>query len=380
MNNTERVLLDRIKSALFNTPGGSLEGVDWNAVFAEAKAQTVLALVAQAVPAVERHLWMKSEYRQIANFYRVLYAQAELLKLFAEKDLPLAILKGTAAAVYYPVPSRRAMGDIDFIVPQERFEQARELMERAGYTPIHEEPGGFRHIGYEKNRNTFELHCRFSSEMVDIEKYVIDGLRHRETGEIEEYAFPMLPRLANGLVLVAHIRQHLQSGLGLRQIIDWMMYVDKELDDAFWQEQFRAAAEETGLDTLAIVLTRLCQKYLGLRESITWCAGADEALCDELLNELLSSGNFGKKQGIGAQVETVMTAIRGKGLFPYLQYAGKYNWAAYQKHEWLAPFCWMYQILHYVRQLPKLLHRKRKLRGDLDRSKERYQLLQKLGF
>lgn len=380
MNNAERALLELIKASLFSIPPHIPEDTDWTAVMNEAKSQAVLAIAAQSLPAEQYQLWTKNVYRQIANYYRVLHAQDELVRLFYRNGIQISILKGTAAAVYYPVPSRRAMGDIDFIVLPERFEEAQKLMESNGYTVAHKEKRVFRHIGYEKSKIAFELHCKFSSHAVDVETIVMDGLRHIETKELEEYTFPVLPKLAGGIVLLAHISFHLQSGLGLRQMIDWMMYVDKELDDAYWESRFCAAATEAGLDKLAIVSTRLCQKYLGLRESITWCSGADEALCDELLEELLFSGNFGKKQGIGAQVETVMTAIRGRGLFSYLQYAGKYNWTAYHRHSWLAPVCWLYQIFRYMGQVPKLMRRKNRLRDDLDHSKERYQLLQKLGF
>ena len=80
---------------------------------------------------------------------------------------------------------------------------------------------------------------------------------------------------------------HLRTGLGLRQVIDWAMYVDRELDDAFWDREFQAAAKESGLETLAITVTKLCQQYLGLKDSITWCRDADEITCGLLLDSLL---------------------------------------------------------------------------------------------
>ena len=44
----------------------------------------------------------------------------------------------------------------------------------------------------------------------------------------------VLPDKVNGLVLLEHISQHLESGLGLRQIIDWMMFVNQCLPDEYW--------------------------------------------------------------------------------------------------------------------------------------------------
>ena len=37
-------------------------------------------------------------------------------QLFENNNIPLVILKGTAAAMYYPKPQLRTMGDIDFLV------------------------------------------------------------------------------------------------------------------------------------------------------------------------------------------------------------------------------------------------------------------------
>ena len=57
-----------------------------------------------------------------------------------------------------------------------------------------------------------------------------------EKVELDDFLIPVLPSLQNGLVLMLHIVKHLKSGLGLRQIIDWMMYVDKQLDNEKWEE------------------------------------------------------------------------------------------------------------------------------------------------
>ncbi len=331
-------------------------------VASEAEHQAVAGLI------------LKRSYQQIAYYIRYTSEEKELIRLLESHGIPLVILKGAAAAVYYPVPSRRSFGDIDFLVSPERFARATELLEANGYTRGEDNK---RHIAYSKGGISFELHRRYSHEDVDMERYVLDGLEHRVTGRIDQHEFPMLPPLANGLVLLDHMRSHLKGGLGLRQMIDWMMYCHRELNDGFWQDSFRLAAEETKLTTLAITVTALCQKYLGLTTDITWCRGADEALVDELLDSLLISGNFGRKQGLGSNVEKVTAAFRREGLFHRLQHAGEYNWKAYHRHHGLRPFCWLYQIFRYIRQG---MGRIRYVRADLARGNDRYELLKKLGI
>ena len=66
----------------------------------------------------------------------------------------------------------------------------------------------------------------------------------------------MFPPLENGLVLLGHINQHLEEGLGLRQILDWALYVDKALDDDAW---------EMGRNSVCLVLAALPIPSSGLK-------------------------------------------------------------------------------------------------------------------
>lgn len=373
-------ILSLINKSLFGTVFEVDKDADYAAAMQEARAQAVVGLVAPVIPESFREEWSPYANQIIINYIRNMHAQDELLRVFSTAGISVAILKGAAAAVYYPVPSRRTMGDIDFIVPQDRFEDACALMKANGYAVSHLEEEKYRHIGYSKGGVSFELHHHFSYVDLDIENYITEGMNSLEIRSFDGHTFPMLPPLANGLVLLAHMRSHLKSGLGLRQLIDWMMYVDKVLDDAFWKGQFHAAAKEKRLETLAIVATRLCQMYLGLSERITWCKGADEELCETLLDSLLESGNFGRKHGDGGKVETVATGMRSKGVFSYLQSAGEYNWKAYHKHKWLKPFAWLYQIFRYIRQAFSAHRGGKAISKDLDRSKARYEMLKRLGI
>lgn len=165
----------------------------------------------------------------------------------------------------------------------------------------------------------------------------------------------------------------------MRQILDWLMYVSKVLDDEFWNRAFKVEVLELGLETLAVTVTRMCQMYYGLREDIAWCRNADEKLCDRLLENIASSGNFGCNNGTGKKVESIMVSFRQEGIFRHIQKAGEYNWKACQQHAWLRPFAWVYQIGRYGRQVIGSGRSGDKLKEDVRRSSERYELLKDLG-
>lgn len=362
MTDTEKALLSLLRASLW---GEKPEYELTKDVSREADAHAVAGLIAS-----------NTSYKPVALFLRYMYCQDELINILKAANIPVAVIKGTAAAVYYPEPHRRSMGDYDFIVPKEYFGDAWDILERNGYvTKKARSDTVEREVPFFKDGREYELHYNFSDFNIDISKFVDEGLRSIETGRIDDDEFPMLPPLANGLVLLTHISHHLHLGLGLRQVIDWMMYCDKVLDEDFWVSTFRPAAESLGLTTLAITTTALCVKYLGLRD-MEWCGEADEELVDQLLSAVMNSGNFGVKAGTGNSVETVTAAMKSRGVFYYLQLAGEHNWKAYHKKPSLRPLCWLYQIFRYLRQG---LGRGIKLKDDIGRGNARADLLKKLG-
>ncbi len=377
MNQKEQVLLLAIQKSLWNTDVTFPEDADWKAVLGEAVQQTVLGIVEGVAPEEYRNEWKSVSSFNTAHFLRVLHYQSELCNLMKAHTIPMAILKGTAAAIYYPTPLQRTAGDIDFLVAGEYIESAKDLLAENGYE-IKDDPRYPRHVEVCKDGISFEMHRFFTdNDGVDVDRFLFDGLHRTEQGQIYNTAFPMLPPVENGLVLLAHIAHHLREGLGLRQMIDWMMYVDRKLDDEAWENGFRAAAEKTGLDMLARVATRMCQMYLGLSERFTWCRTAEDDLCNSLLNNLLSSGNFGRKRGEGLKVESTVSHLKRKG-FRHLQQAGEHNWEAYHRHKWLKPFAWIYQIGRYAKQGVQTKRKGNQIKEDIARGKQRSELYQKL--
>ena len=344
----QQALFELLKASLFGEEPVFPDEADWDAVFEEAQLQTVVALAAPAVPKEQAKKWDERVSRNTAHYMRVLYEQTRMVRLFEDKGIPLVVLKGSAAAMYYPVPSRRTMGDIDFIVPPERFDEARELLENSGYA-FQGDYGDGRDYTYFMGGVIFELHRRYSDADRDIEGIILDGLSRAVTREINANRFPALEDAVNGLVLLDHVRHHLYGGLGLRQIIDWMMYVHAVLSDDFWEKEFCPLARGAGLERLAIVMTKMCRLWLGLPDDISWCGEADEATAEQLLDTVMNSGNFGRKDPyVYRPMESVTMDIKEKGLFRSLQDTGLSCWKAAQKHAFLRPFAWLYQIFRFI--------------------------------
>lgn len=301
-----------------------------------------------------RKAYMMQVAKRISVWHRLMKEQEELRQLFGEANVPFAIIKGAAADMYYPKPEYRAMGDIDVVVTPEAYMCAVQTLQDHGFAL--EDGDQRRHANLKRNGVEVELHHCFATmndvaAAAKLDDLIFEGVKEPCEGRIGEFVFPMLPKLANGLVLLAHIDHHMEYGIGLRQIIDWMLFVDCELDDTWWQQEFGEWTRKLGLEKEAMVITRMCQQYLGLREDgISWCRKVDDELCRKMLLWTLDRGNFGRKMTEDHDAVRVLNEIpKLKDIPKQLQAYGRINWKLIQKYPFLKAFAWLYQLCRYVR-------------------------------
>lgn len=372
-----------LKSAIWGTerfPFTPNADEDWTAVYQELVAQAVAPLASDVLGAPGvcqpelRQRILVNTMKRIGSFNRLMKHQQELSQMLQNAQIPFVVLKGSAAAIYYPQPELRTMGDVDIIVLPQDFDRAAQLMLDSGYEQmVHEKDD--RHNEYKKDGIEVELHRYFSllgdqKAAKKFDQMVFDEIPHACVERIGSYCFPMLSPVANGLVLLAHIDQHLEDGLGLRQIIDWMLFVDRELTEETWENEFGPAVRSFGMHKLAVTVTRMCQLYLGLREDgIGWSKEADEVLCHDLMKTIMKRGNFGRKIGDSKKSIQAMNMIANISNFPrQLQQRGEETWELLKKYPFLKPFAWLYQIFYYAH---KLLSRKNAIRQFMDDVGER---------
>lgn len=355
LTTTQVALLEAIKASLFGTEPNYPVDTVWEEVVKEAKAQTVLGIISPVIPLKDVSVEMGK-----ATYMRLLVEQDKLIKLLDTNDIPCVILKGAAAAQYYPKPYLRAMGDIDILVTRDSFEKAVEILESNGYIYDHnkDENGHMlayeRNIVYKKNGIIIELHHHFSSEGFDMDDILEQAIKKREYRELDGYIIPVLPDIENGLVLLGHINQHMRScDLGLRQIIDWQVFLHKAMNRDLWYEIFIPIARSIGLDELALNSTAMCIEYCGLPNDLNLVIQSKNALA-EYLNVLFETGNFGRKTYNSSEkknekkIRSTAYNIKRLGFFRYFQNIGRHTWKSCQKHSYLIPFAWIYGIVRTV--------------------------------
>ena len=336
-------MIEVLKKSLWNTGKAYAD----ETTFYQMKQHAIAALAAPVL--LELGLsdelfrsWEKECINTFARYQQYIHIQS-LLPL----SIPYVILKGTSAAKYYPFPEFRTMGDIDIMTRHEEFKTADAMLLADGYKEVNKKIyiDRIRHKEYVKDHIEIELHSYYAYRNEPEESRMLDNLIISNINGSH-----VLPDFINGLTLIEHINFHMESGIGLRQIIDWMMFADKCLVDEKWPV-FQTLASQTGHEKLAIVVTRMCELFLGLSEH-KWCSNADPDICEKLMEYILGCGNFGRNQAADRKASTrfLMNTKDIRSIINYLQNQGLVRWKTARKYSVLRPFAWMSQGIRYLRK------------------------------
>ena len=380
-------VLSLVRQSMDSTVVEEISINDWDALFTELNDQAISAIpvdiLSNIIPSSERSRLLRIATISIMTTHKHLAAQDLLGRLFRENELPYAIIKGLAMARYYPQPEYRTLGDIDIVVLHEDYNTARRILLENGFLEI--KCPYEKHDMFSKKGITFELHKYFASTndikaATIIENFIQEGIQSPVHVDLNGHSFPVLPPTAEGLMLLEHMSQHLEDGIGLRHIIDWMQYVSHELNDTKWENEFRVFAEAAGLRQLAEITTKLCVKHLGLK-GVTWCDNADEDTCDQLLSYIEHRGNCGKKGTTTSNKAQKLLSIYKGPLywFRYLQRTGV-NTPIIRKHRILNHFAWFIRLCVLAREYINDGNTFSDLRREQERSKEIESFMDKLGI
>lgn len=310
--------------------------VDWAAVLEEGNKHAVTALL---YPGIRQQNGVPEEvFNKVcgtaitvaAASESMLKEQRRILDLLAARQITCVVLKGTSVACFYPHPELRVPGDIDILVDAENLDTACNTLKDNNFTisTVVE-----KHTCLHKQEIYVEMH-QMVTVFPDSKKgrfareFMTKALRNTQTSEIEGIRFPVLRDIYKIIALLVHMEHHLAtSGIGLRQLCDWAVTVNAMRD--YFDGETLALLESCGLLRFAQIMTRLCERYLGL-PPCPWTADASDALVAAMLFDVLEGGNFQALHAKRPLAEVLTDAydVAGKGktsLFRnYIRYLKKY--------------------------------------------------------
>ncbi len=356
MNSIEEVFFILLRSALWNSAARlprTLTQEEWNTIFAISREQTVSGIMIDAVATLPdeqkpdiklRMQWIMQQKmieKQNAEMNKVLI---EVINLLEQEGVRAFLLKGQGVALLYPAPAHRICGDIDLYIPEEQFGKAMEL---------------FKALGCEIEDNSAESHAELTYKGFKIELHLKSALFYtkklqkrynsiadtilgntQECVTIDGKKIELLPSTLNSLQLLSHMLRHiLTSGIGLRQICDWVLFAHKHHKHVD-NEQFIKYIQDTQLIGTYKAVTAIATDYLGLPQEYALCniTAKDKRLAKKVFNLIMTYGNFGhycedniigtKMEYLRSYVWKVKNCIR----FRHLSGSEAWNYPLWQLH------------------------------------------------
>ena len=281
----------------------------------------VLLLAKEALPDRPLRLTIFSEIEltRRGNKYLV-KALGRLSALYEAHDLPFVLLKGLGLGLFYPDPTLRTGGDLDtlFYRPGD-YERANALLASEGYYLHDDSEVRYGHTAFSYERTIVENHAR--AVFFDYKRYndffdnlVREAAEHKRFISIsyEGHTFQTLPHELNIVYTFIHMFFHwLHWGVGFRQYCDWILLMTHLREKVDTQEIERIAR---ALDILypMQLFAQAAELYLQVSPEVFPFSRleAKDAYSDQIIRDVLHSGNFGFSQRPDRARSRLLTDLR----------------------------------------------------------------------
>ena len=131
----KNLLIQTIKSAITKTPFSYDKEIDFDTLFNLSKIHDLIPLVSGGL--FKNGLMPDTEtgdnFKLVQKTALFMFAKREaernkLIKIFSENEVPFILLKGSVLRDFYPEQYLRTQGDIDVLVPSDKYDFACDLM------------------------------------------------------------------------------------------------------------------------------------------------------------------------------------------------------------------------------------------------------------
>lgn len=390
--NREQLELCRLLSlALHNKALERLSpDVDYAREIAVAESHKVMALLHPVLEhaGLQESIWKivdRKGEQTVRQSYRLLMLSRYVIGLLKENGIDAILLKGCGTAAWYPVPELRKSGDIDLLFKSEdETRKALQILAQQGFVTTEDQPANHHIVCESRDSVSLELHMSLA-EPFDSEKtnrFLADCQKeyfaHRRVVDCMGVAFELTSDGYHAFYLLLHMLQHyVRAGFGVKLLCDWVVFWESPLSEEE-KKIFLRLTQESGTFGFAVMMTRVCVKYLGLREKqVEFLMQAEpKDVCDlteELMAEIFEAEEFGHSS------KDRMVVLRGTGLMDYARefhHQMKLNYPKAGKIMVLYPVLWIMTLCGFLYRNRTL--RKVSGRQILKKAKKRSQLTEQM--
>lgn len=311
MENTQNLFLELLRSGLWAIAPDPAQfaNADWEAIFNLADIQTVVTIVLDGVSLLpkEIHPPFALKMRRIGNMRQVEQTNAlhrktlpTIHEILAKENISAVFMKGQIVATRYPEPLHRQPGDIDFVVFGHDFNRTLQALSSIGkvdFGMVHEHHGMAWINGV-----TVEPHYKvhnFQRPSTDKTMRAIFSEvfpRHLTSVSIGGCCLPSFPPTFESVFLVSHMVNHVyEEGLGLRQIVDYAMFLNKCGKDISVGQHMRWLRQMRMFRAWRL-FTCICEQQLGLQlpDFVKPFSNKEKKMAQRLFDDVMRVGNFGR--------------------------------------------------------------------------------------
>lgn len=228
--------------------------------------------------------------QSLANNERRMFFLGKLSKELTEAGIEHCVLKGSSLAVLYPMPELRISGDVDMLINPADEKKVMKFMEERNFIVADRDGNAQNFTAKHHKAGLFEIHVKlFDSEF---DKYVLKN-KFKVQEPFASMINPDGTKLNilgknDGLYFAAsHMIKHfVKDGLGLRQISDWLLYVQK-YGDAVDMAGFNSVIEELGFEKFINAIYTIGNRYFGMNFECV------EESPEDILSDMDEGGSFG---------------------------------------------------------------------------------------
>lgn len=217
-----------------------------------------------------------------------------IIQKLEQSGISVCVLKGQSLANLYAQPDTRISGDVDLLVDIKNEQQAISILRKEGFE-IEIRPDSSNHSKCTHPIwGVVELHI---SLYYDIMSDVwFDNIQMLTEDFVTSDGIKTLGITDNYIYVALHAVKHfLSNGLGLRQIMDLLLFTKKhkdEIDKARVNYVFSHLKYQGFIDNL----TGIGIKYLGFKKDELFDCEYNEKQMEEILEDVQAGGLFGKNE------------------------------------------------------------------------------------
>ena len=278
-------------------------GVSWQAVYAMARKQGVLAVAfdglskifehdkefAKAFPMSLKLQWINATCSIEQRYENSKAVCSELVDRWAEQNIKTLCLKGLAFSTYYPQPNHRECGDFDCYLYDD-YDRGNAIAKQFG-AKVDDEWYKHSEIIYRKvmiENHRFIVAVRNGKKTRKLHNLLDNIARTEERKPIFDTRIEMPSAMFNALFMNHHSLTHfLSEGIRLRHILDWALFLAKEQDSLDW-ERFYALCEEFEMRAFVDCSTAVAIKVFNIEitnPKIVVESPYTERVLDSILND-----------------------------------------------------------------------------------------------